>query len=113
MRSRILVVDDEPLVLSSIQRALERVGYEVVTASNRDEFITALQEHGYSLVILDLHMDDLSRGEIISMARKNDSSVRFLVISGSDQVTDMPYIQKPFRISELREKVKSLLDESA
>jgi DNA-binding response OmpR family regulator len=110
MGSRILVVDDEPLILSSIKRALIRVGYDVVTASSREEFISALREGGYALVIMDLHIDDLSRDEIMEMARKADSSVRFLVISGSDQVYDMPYIQKPFRIGELRERVNDILN---
>jgi len=111
MGSRILVVDDEPLILSSISRALKRVEYDVVTASNRDEFISALREDGYALVIMDLHIDDLSRDEIMEMARSAENSVRFLVISGSDQVYDMPYIQKPFRIGELRERVNEILNE--
>jgi DNA-binding response OmpR family regulator len=111
MGSRILVVDDEPLILSSIRRALNRVGYDVVTASNRDEFISALREGGYALVIMDLHLDDLSRDEIMEMALNAENSVRFLVISGSDQVHDMPYIQKPFRIVELRDRVTEILNE--
>ncbi len=111
MGSKILVVDDEPLILSSIRRALSRVGYDVVTASSREEFTSALREGGYALVIMDLHLDDLSREEIMDMARKADSSVRFLVISGSDRIYDMPYLQKPFRIDELRKRVNKILDE--
>ncbi|RMG00872.1 MAG: response regulator [Nitrospirae bacterium] len=111
MSSRILVVDDEPLILSSIERALERVGYDVVTVSDRKGFFSAMDGGGFSLVILDLHLNDLSMEEIISATKEKSPEAGFLVISGSDSVDDLPYIQKPFMIKELRARVKEILNE--
>ncbi len=111
MGDRILVVDDEPLVLKSISKALERVGYEVITAVNRLEFMDAIASGEVDLVILDLHMDDITKDEIMSTSVGYYPDVRFLVISGSREVDDVIFIQKPFRISDLREKVKEILDD--
>lgn len=113
MSSRILVVDDEPLILSSIKRALERVGYDVVTVSNREGFLSAMDTGGFGLVIIDLHMDDLSKDEIISVVKERSADARFLVISGSDSVDGLPYIQKPFMIKDLRARVKEILHEQS
>ena len=111
MGARILVVDDEPLVLKSISKALERVGYEVITAVNRLEFMDAIASGKVDLVMLDLHMDDITKDEIMSTSVGHYPDVRFLVISGSREVDDVVFIQKPFRISDLREKVKEILDD--
>ena len=72
MGARILVVDDEPLVLKSISKALERVGYEVITAVNRLEFMDAIASGKVDLVMLDLHMDDITKDEIMSASVGQD-----------------------------------------
>ncbi|RMG67256.1 MAG: response regulator [Nitrospirae bacterium] len=111
MGKRILAIDDEQLILKSIERALSKIGYEVITASNKEEFLSRLENSHYDLVILDLHMDGLTREEIIKKCREQiKGDVKFLVVSGSDISVDEHFIQKPFRIGELREKVRELLN---
>ena len=111
MAKKILAVDDEPLILTSIERALTKIGYEVRTAKNREEFMETLDSDGFDLVILDVHMDDISREEVISISKGRFTDIKFLIISGSQFESDVDFIQKPFRISELRNKVRELLNE--
>jgi DNA-binding NtrC family response regulator len=110
MGGRILVIDDEQLLLKSIEKALAKVGYTVQTASNREEFLRSIERNVYDLVILDIHMEDIRMEEIIRLARERMPEVKFLVISGSERVVEYPFIQKPFRIEVLRNRVKELID---
>ncbi len=110
MGKRILAIDDEKLILKSIKRALDKIGFEVTTASDREQFLNSIDGKHYDLVILDLHMDGLTRDEIIDTCKKQMNGVKFLVISGSELPVEESFIQKPFRIGELRDKVRELLD---
>jgi DNA-binding response OmpR family regulator len=111
MGGRILVIDDEQLLLKSIEKALEKVGYTVQTAGNREEFLSSIERNIYDLVILDIHMEDLKMEEIIRLAKEKMPDVKFLIISGDEETTvEHPFIQKPFRIEVLRSKVKELID---
>ncbi len=111
MGKRILAIDDEPLILKSIKKALDKIGFEVEIAGNKEDFQRAVNNGSFDLVILDLHMDDLTKDEIIRECKERNTDTRFLIISGSDLPENGHYIQKPFRISELRDKVRELLNE--
>lgn len=113
MGKRILAIDDEPLILKSIKKALEKIGYSVETVENKSAFLAAIKNSLFDLVILDLHMDDLTRDEIVNLCREKNKHTRFLIISGSDLPENGHYIQKPFRISELRDKVRELLNDTS
>ncbi len=112
MGKRILAIDDEPLILKSIKKALDKIGFEVLTVENKEAFYKAINDSVFDLVILDLHMDDLTKDEIIRECKERNTDTRFLIISGSDLPENGHYIQKPFRISELRDRVREILDES-
>ncbi len=63
--SKILLVDDEPLIRRSMQKSLQRAGFEVETAADSHSGFEAFQralhtEHPFSLAILDLNMPDLA-----------------------------------------------------
>ncbi len=113
MGKKILAIDDEKLILKSIKKALDKIGYEVTTASDREQFLSCLKNNSYDLVILDLHMDGLTRDEIVETCGEKMGDVKFLVISGSELPSEENFIQKPFRISELREKVRELLNDNS
>ncbi len=112
MQEKILVIDDEPLILSSIERALVKVGYGVVTATDMKGFKNALTSQRFDLIIMDLHMKDTDTNELVREARRFMPSVKFLTISGSVPVQNSKhFLQKPFKIDVLREKVREILDE--
>jgi len=112
MPEKILVIDDEPLILSSIERALSRVGYEVVTAADMKGFLGALTSRKFDLIIMDLHMKDIDTNELMKEAQKKAPDVKFLTVSGSTPAKNSKhFLQKPFKIDALREKVREILDE--
>jgi CheY-like chemotaxis protein len=107
---RILVVDDEPLVLRSIGRTLSR-DYEVVTASSGAEVFAALDANPeFAVVLCDCSMPGLSGAEVFKAAvqRWPHLEGRFVLMTGSVDdfgefvAMGVPTLSKPFLPSELR-----------
>ncbi len=112
MHEKILIIDDEPLVLLSIERALLKVGYEVVAASDMKDFFDAVASRKFDMIIMDLHMPGIRTNELTEEARRHIPSVKFMIISGSVPAQNSRYfLQKPFQIDVLRKKVREILDE--
>jgi len=112
MQEKILVIDDEPLILSSIERALVRVGYEVVAVADMKSFKDALSALKFDLIIMDLHMKDINTKDLAEEAKRMLPSVKFMTISGSvPSQSSKNFLQKPFKIDVLRERVREILNE--
>ena len=110
MKHKILVIDDEPLILMTIEKALVKSGYDVTTTSEPDEFIKALSKTGADILIVDLHLGAVDTDALISKATGMAPKAKLLVVSGSvANVRFENYLQKPFKISDLRSKVEELL----
>jgi two-component system cell cycle response regulator CpdR len=118
MASRILVVDDEPMVRALIARALTDEGYEVVAVANgRAALDTARGADGFDLIITNNYMPGLSGAELVARVRKDFPNLPILHV---DDITrrgripplpsDIPTLYKPFSIVALRAAVKDLLD---
>jgi DNA-binding NtrC family response regulator len=112
MRPKILVVDDESLILAAVERALVKVGYRVFSAVNMEELGTVLAEAPFDLLITDIHLVEETVDHVIQSVREESPSVRILLMSGAGR-KDRPYhfIEKPFSISGLRQTVRNILDE--
>ncbi|MDR3310403.1 MAG: response regulator transcription factor [Oscillospiraceae bacterium] len=117
---KILVVDDEPLLVKGIKFNLQNEGYEVDTAGDGLSAVRLARSGGYDLVILDLMMPRLGGLEacqrirefstvpvIMLTARSEDSDKILGFESGADD-----YITKPFNIIELRARIRALLRRS-
>ncbi len=114
MSSKILVIDDELLILNTIEKALTRVGYSVAKAQNMEELGTALRDAPFDLMITDLHMDEDTAENIIEKVKQSSPGIRVLLMSGGSYTTDADnFIEKPFKLKELREKVRVYLNESS
>jgi len=112
MNERVIVVDDEPLILSTIDRALGKSGYIVETTSSADEFLGALSSGTFDLLIMDLHLGGVRPDALLEKTKELAPSAQVLVISGSvGGLSGKCFLQKPFRVEELRQKVRALLDE--
>lgn len=109
-RKKIVVIDDEALILLTIQRALVKVGYSVSVARDRDELFAVLGGGPFDLCILDLHMGDIDSAEIRERVCEASPNVKFLIISGSQCAEPVPFLQKPFRIEALRAMVRQILE---
>lgn len=112
MTEKILVVDDEPLILIAVERALSRVGYVTMKARNMDELDAALKESPFDLLITDVYLQDETSDDIIDKVRKTSPAVKVLKMSGSaNREKAVNFIEKPFSIEALRKIVSDILNE--
>jgi DNA-binding response OmpR family regulator len=119
--AKILLVDDDNLVRTSLSFALEDAGYVVVQAMNGDEALTALQEERFDLVVLDMLMPEREGIETIREIRKDSRTLPILAISGGDKTGWSDFLRmaaalgandtmaKPFTANEFVERVSRLL----
>ena len=117
---KILVVDDESLLVKGIRLNLQNEGYEVITGSNGKEAVLAAQSQSPDLIILDVMMPEMdgleacmrirefSQVPIIMLTAKADDIDKLL---GFEQGAD-DYLTKPFNILELKARVRALLRRS-
>jgi DNA-binding response OmpR family regulator len=112
MNEKILAVDDEPLVLSTIEKALSKAGYRVRAASDEKSFIEALRAGSFPLIIMDAHLGgDTDIAALMAEARKVSPGSKILLISGSQPAIEGEhFLEKPFTIEELRKRVREILD---
>ena len=117
----ILLVDDERSVLDVSKAMIGSLGYKVYTAGSGRDAIAFYMEKGdeIDLVILDMVMPGMSGGETFDALRKIDPDVRVMLSSGysitgqAQEILDRGckgFIQKPFRLEMLSNKVREILD---
>jgi CheY-like chemotaxis protein len=118
MASRILVVDDEPMVRALIARALSDEGYEVVAVANGRAALDAARgaEARFDLIITNNYMPGLNGAELIARVREDFPNLPILHVDDITRrgripplPTDIPTIYKPFSIAALRAAVLELL----
>ena len=114
---KILVVDDEALLVKGIRFNLMNEGYEVITGSNGQEAVDAVRDQKPDLVVLDVMMPvmdgltacgkirEFSDVPIIMLTAKVDDMDKLL---GFDHGVD-DYMTKPFNILELKARIRALL----
>jgi CheY-like chemotaxis protein len=111
-RRRVLLVDDEELVRLSTAAMLADLGYEVVEASSGEEALHMLQEAAPDLLVTDHLMPGISGVELAHEAQRRIPTLRTLIVSGYAELDgvapDLPRLTKPFRNSELAERLASL-----
>jgi len=112
MPGKILVIDDEPLILVAIERALSRVGYTVTPAGNVKDLASALSNAPYDLLITDIHLGEESVDSIIQKIKETSPAIRVIYMSGMENEDGRKdFIEKPFKMDELRKKVRDMLHE--
>jgi len=120
----VLVVDDEPMIRSSLSRILIRQGFEVTTAENGAEALDLYrdQQHRIRLVMLDMAMPVMDGIECFRRLRALDPEVKVLVVSGYSAGQDAAevlaaangFVRKPFDLDEIQAAVHAILgDEPA
>ncbi|MBW1943922.1 MAG: PAS domain S-box protein, partial [Deltaproteobacteria bacterium] len=118
---RILLVDDEALVLDVGGQMLEKLGYGVVLARSGEEALGVFEEKkgAINMVILDMIMPDMGGGEIYDRLKALNPGVKVLLSSGysidgqASEILDRGcdgFIQKPFNIKDISHKIREILD---
>jgi two-component system, OmpR family, response regulator MprA len=118
---RILVVDDDPMVATTIQRVLRPEGYEVDVALGGAAALEQARAHRPDLVVLDLMMPGIDGLEVCRQLRANGSLPILMLTARSgtaDRVRGLDtgaddYLVKPFAYSELLARVRALLRRAA
>src|SRR5262249_4718526 len=116
----ILVVEDEAGIRALVQKFLRKQGYETLEASNGEEALAVVRAHtgAIDLLITDMVMPHLGGRELVSRLHEQRKDLKILYISGyTDDATvsagELPagsaFLQKPFTLSALLEKVRGLL----
>lgn len=117
---KILVVDDEALLVKGIRFNLQNEGYDVLTGSNGLEAVQLARDPAVALIILDVMMPEMDGLTACSKIREfSDVPIIFLTaksddidkLIGFDHGAD-DYLTKPFNILELKARVKALLRRS-
>lgn len=117
---KILVVEDDPNIVSILQTVLEMGGYQVLTADRCHQGFLVFSSHMPDLVLLDLGLPDLDGEEFIRRVRE-DSSIPIIVLSARtderDKVSALDlgandYISKPFGNGELLARIRAALRSS-
>lgn len=115
---KILVVEDEPAMLSGLKDNLEFEGYEVDTAPEGNEGLNKILKNEYSLVLLDVMLPNISGFDICKQARKQGVVTPIILLTAKGEEIDKvlglefgadDYITKPFSLRELLARIKAVL----
>jgi two-component system response regulator MprA len=118
MASRILVVDDEPAVRTSLERALRVAGYDVALAEDGQRALDVLSGGGQDAVVLDVAMPGVDGLEVCRRMRAGGDRTAVLMLTARDAVDDRvagldagadDYLVKPFALRELQARLRALL----
>ena len=120
-KTKIMVVDDEPNIVQTLQDRLEMNEYEVVTAGNGREGLEKFEEERPDVILLDVIMPIMDGHEMLEALRKRPTgqNVSVIMLTARSQTQDIAranacgiddYIVKPFDLSELLEKIESVVE---
>ena len=113
----ILYIDDEKTVLEVGSLMLQKLGYNVLAASNGHKAIKILKENEVAFVILDMLMPGMNGYEIYHQLKKIQPEVKILLASGYtgdhsekrvESIGFDGYLQKPFNLKQLSEKIENI-----
>ncbi len=120
MAKRILVVDDEKLIVKGIKFSLEQEDMEVDVAYDGEEAYNLAKANDYSLILLDVMLPKIDGLEVCTMIREF-SNVPIIMVTAKGEDMDKilgleygadDYITKPFNILELKARIKAILRRS-
>lgn len=117
---KILIVDDEPNILLSLEFLLKKNGYQVYIARNGEEALHIAEEQQPELIILDIMMPKVDGYEVCERVKSQDifTTPKVIFLSAKSKETDIEkgyaagadmYISKPFSTRNLVKSVKEIL----
>lgn len=114
---RVLVVDDEKLLVKGIKFNLENDGYQVDTAYDGAQALSMVKEQKYDIIILDLMLPEVDGLEVCRKIRENSNVPVIMLTAKSEGVDKLigfeygadDYVTKPFDILELKARIRAIL----
>jgi len=120
MSKKVLIADDEPNIVISLEFLLRREGFEVLVAVDGEEALAAAREHKPDLVLLDVMMPRLNGFDVCQALRadREFDGMRIVMLTAKGRDTEISkglglgadaYVTKPFSTKDLVSQVRSLL----
>ncbi len=121
MAKKVLIVDDQKDILTSVGMLVEGEGYKAKTATNGKQALAMLRKESFDLVLLDVLMPEMTGREVLQKIRKDsklkNQKVAFLTViqlseTGKDIVKKLKpdaYFQKPINVADFRKRLKKIL----
>jgi len=118
--TKILIVDDEALLVKGLKYSLEQEGYAIDVAYDGNEALEKTKKENYNLIILDLMLPGIDGLEVCQKVReKSQTPIIMLTAKGEDinkilglEYGADDYLTKPFNILELKARIKAILRRS-
>lgn len=116
----ILIVDDEPNIVMSLEFLMRKNGFQVGIARNGTEALAAINQTAYDLILLDIMMPDVDGLQVCHQLRQRPdrAGTKVIFLSAKSREADVQkgyeagadlYIPKPFSTRQLMDKVRELL----
>jgi DNA-binding response OmpR family regulator len=123
-KRKILIADDEPNIVTSLEYLMERCGYEVRIARDGDEALALVESFVPDLVLLDVMMPRRNGYDVCQKIRERPEwrKIRIVMLSAKGREAEVnkglslgadSYVTKPFSNAELTAAVRALLDDGA
>ncbi len=115
-RIRILLVDDEEDLVSTLAERLALRGFQVQTATNGADALGQIRDNDFNVLILDVKMPEIDGLDLMAQVKGKHPSLPVILFTGHASVADaergltegaFEYIMKPIDIEELVEKIRS------
>lgn len=115
---KILIIDDDEVLLRMLSITLAEEGYSVLTTADGPQGITLYKEHRPALVLLDLGLPGMNGIEVLKEIRRFDNKAKVIVVTGYGSVESAvgairygawDYVQKPVETDILLRKMESAL----
>ncbi len=116
---RILVIEDEEILLNDLCKGLKIKGYAVDQAEDGKKGYQMAIDEEYDLIILDLNLPEMDGLELLSKLRKEKNQIKVLILSANHQLETKlsgfelgasDYLTKPFHFEELEARIRILLN---
>ncbi len=114
--ARVLVVEDEPLILMSTVDMVNELGHDVHEASSAEDALAVLEKHGIDILLTDVGLPGMSGTDLARHVRERWPSVRIVFASGDDSaksasgIEDALQLPKPFTIDRLSKVLSSSIE---
>lgn len=121
--ARVLVVDDEPNIVLSLEFLMQQAGFEVITAGDGEQALAHVAGQAPDLVLLDISLPGISGFDVLEQLRSDPTYARLPIIMLTAHGREVErekgmalgaddYVTKPFSTQALVDKVQALLDEA-
>ena len=115
MARKILIVDDEPLIVKGLKYSLEQDGYETDSAEDGEEAVNKFFAGQYDLILLDVMLPKIDGIEVCQRIREKSTVPIMLTAKGDDMDKILgleygadDYMTKPFNILEVKARIKTI-----